>query len=446
MDLSGMDRPMIKLDLMKSFVPYIDGVVVQYRDVFEEGWKNVGKSATGIAWYNMEDIQQQPGGSSTGWGLKEFTPDTGWIHAVHDLEQLVGKPNVAIRIAIATSGTYSMGNQGFAFDNVAIAPRTKLTVLEHFTNCNDDTSARADEIIATLVSENPKDVIDLQYHMDYGDPDPMNMNNPGPPSTRSFNYGIPKVPFSVLEGGSDLYHRYNYSDLKEGDMEEQLRRLTLENPAFDIDLSVQWLGNGLEASVTYACLNDCFDEYLQLYLVVFETEVTAYTGHNGNIRFRNVVLDMLPTPAGKLLDNNWQKEINETQTFSWSYKPYVEDIDDLAIAAFIQERSSKKILQAAVAYYDPSVGKPDPLSENSSLHVYPNPAHQLIHVNLGYRIENTGRIELFDIHGKVVFEEAIPPGYQVIQLDINQLHNGLYLLRWSETGKVKGVSKFVVNR
>ena len=124
----------------------------------------------------------------------------------------------------------------------------------------------------------------------------------------------------------------------------------------------------------------------------------------------------------------------------------MEDINDLAIAAFIQDRSSKKILQAAVAYYDPSVGKPDPLSENSSLHVYPNPAHQLIHVNLGYRIENTGRIELFDIHGKVVFEETILPGYQVIQLDIDQLDNGMYLLRWSETGKVKGVSKFVVNR
>ncbi len=422
MDLSGMDRPMIKLDMMKSFVPYINGAVVQYRDVFGEGWKNVGKSATGIAWYNMEDILQQPGGSSTGWGLTEFTPDTAWIHAVHDLEQVAGKPNVAIRIAIATSGGYSMGNQGFAFDNVAIAPRTKLTVLEHFTNCNDDTSARADDIIDALVSANPKEVIDLQYHMDYGNPDPMNMNNPDPPSTRSFNYGIPKVPFSVLEGGSDLDHRYNYSDLKEGDMEEQLRRLTLENPAFDIDLSVQWLGSGMEASVTIACLDDCFDEYLQLYLVVFETEVTAYTGHNGNIRFRNVVLDMLPTPAGKLLDYNWQKGINETQTFSWSYKPYVEDINDLAIAAFIQERNSKKILQAAVKYYDPSVGKPDPLSENRSLHVYPNPAHQLIHVNLGYRIENTGRIELFDIQGKVVLEETIPPGYQVIQLDIDQLN------------------------
>ena len=229
-------------------------------------------------------------------------------------------------------------------------------------------------------------------------------------------------------------------------MEEQLRLLTLENPEFDIDLSVDWQPYGLEASTTITCLKDNFDEYLQLYLVVFETEVTAYTGSNGETLFRNVVLDMLPTAAGKLLDYNWYKGTNEVQTFSWTFKPYVEDVDDLAVAAFIQERSTNKILQAAVKYQDLRVGKFDPLSESGSLYIYPNPAHQLINVNLGYRIENNGRIELFDIHGKVVFEVTIPPASQVIQLDIGQLNNGMYILRWSEAGKVKGMSKVVVIR
>ena len=446
LDLSSVDRPMIKLDLMKSFVPFLDGAVLQYRDVMEEGWKTVGNSTTGIAWYNMEDIIQQPGGSSTGWGLEEFTPDTGWVRAAHDLDQVAGNPGVAFRIAVATSGRQGMGNQGFAFDNVAIAPRTKLTVLEQFTNCNDDTSALSDDIIDTLATMNNEDVVDLHYHMDYGDPDPMNMNNPDPPSTRSFNYGIPKVPYTVLDGGSSLNQRYDYSDLTNGLMKDQLRVLTLEDPAFDIDLSVTWLANGLEASATVTCLKDSCKEYMQLYLVVFETEVTAYAGSNGETRFRNVVLDMLPTAAGKLLGNNWHKGTNEEQICSWTYKPYVEDVEDLAVAAFIQERSSGKILQAAVKYQDMMVGKSDPLSESGSLSIYPNPASRLLYVNLGNRIENNGRIELFDIHGKVVFEKIIPPGYQVIQLDIDRLNNGMYILRWTESGKVTGISKVVVNR
>jgi hypothetical protein len=445
LDLSDMERPMIKLDVMKSFVPYIDGAVLQYRDVMEEGWKNVGESTTGIAWYNMQNIMQQPGGSSTGWGLTEFTPDTGWVRAVHDLEQVAGKPHVAIRLAIATSGEYSMGNQGFAFDNVAITPRTKLTLLEHFTNCNDDTSALADDMIDSLVAVNYQNVIDLQYHMDYGDPDPMNMNNPDPSSTRSFYYGIPKVPYTVLEGGSFLHHRYDYSDLDMELMEEQLRFLTLDNQAFDIDLSVEWLANGLEATASITCLRDGFDDYLQLYLVVFETEVTAYTGNNGDSRFRNVVLDMLPTAAGKLLDNSWNEGMSEVRSHYWTYKPYVEDVEDLAVAAFIQERSTNRILQAAVTYQGLSVVSSGPLAQSGNLHVYPNPAHRFVHVNLGDRMENSGRIELFDIHGKRVLEETVPPGYQVIQLHLDQLESGMYILRWSESGMVRGMSKLVVN-
>ena len=446
LDLSGMDRPMIRLDLMKSFVPYLDGAVLQYRDVMDEGWKTVGERATGIEWYNMEDIIQQPGGSATGWGLEEFTPDTGWIRVAHDLDQLAGNPGVAFRIAVATSGRQGMGNQGFAVDNVAITPRTKRIVLEQFTNCNDDTSALADDIIDTLATRNNEDVVDLHYHMDYGGPDPMNDNNPDPPSTRSFNYGVPRVPYTVLDGGSSLDQRYDYEELTNGLMKEQLRLLTLEDPAFDIDLSVHWMANGLEASATVTCMEDSYDEFLQLYLVVFETEVTAYAGGNGESRFRNVVLDMLPTAAGTLLVDNWHKGINEEQTCTWTYKPYVEDIDDLAVAAFIQERSTGKILQAAVGYHGLSVGRPDPLSESGRLSIYPNPADRLIYANLGYRTENNGRIELFDIHGKVVLEEIVPPGYQVIQLDIDRLYNGMYILRWTESGQVKGMGKVVVNR
>jgi len=304
----------------------------------------------------------------------------------------------------------------------------------------------ADIIIDSLATMNREDVIDLHYHMDYRDPDPMNINNPEPPSTRSFNYGIPRVPYTVLEGGSSLLNRYDYSDLKKGDMKEQLRLLAFENPGFDIDLSVEWLETGLEASATVTCLKDSSDEYLQLYLVVFETEVTTYRGLNGETRFRNVVLDMLPTAAGKLLGNSWLKGTNESQTVLWTYKPYVEDVEDLAVAAFVQERSTGKIIQAAVEYQDQMVGTSDPLSESSSLHIYPNPASRMLYVNLGNRTENNGRIELYDIHGKLILEETVTPGYQVIQLDIDRLYNGMYILRWTEAGRVRGLSKVVVNR
>jgi hypothetical protein len=87
-----------------------------------------------------------------------------------------------------------------------------------------------------------------------------------------------------------------------------------------------------------------------------------------------------------------------------------------------------------------------PVSELTSLFTYPNPAHRKVHVNLGARTENTGKIELFDLRGKMVLEEEIPPGYQIIQLNIAHLQKGIYLLRWRESGQVKGVSKVVKYR
>ncbi len=382
-DFRGIRRPMIRIDLMRSFFPYLSGAVLQYREAIGEGWLTIGDKTPGIDWYNVNNIITMPGGSSIGWGLEEFTPDTDWVTAIHDLDQLAGKANVDLRIVISSNGQQELGNQGLAVNTLQIAERSKLSLLEYFTNFSDATARMADDIVDAVVHSHSKDVIDLQYHVAYPGIDMMNLNNPDPPSTRSFNYGVPGVPYLVLDGGISSGHRYNFSGMEGNSVGDDLRLLTLEKPAFDIDLTVDWMATGMEASTTVTCLADRFDENIQLYLVVFETSVTAYIGGNGDTHFRNVVLDMLPTPAGKLLGNNWRKGNTDTRISTWDYKPYVEDIIDLAVVAFLQDRTSGQILQAAVDYKDETVGVPDRLSQLRSLEIYPNPAQQMIYVNLG---------------------------------------------------------------
>ena len=140
----------------------------------------------------------------------------------------------------------------------------------------------------------------------------------------------------------------DYFDLESGSLEDHLRLATLEIPAFDIELAVEWNLTGLEASTTITCLADHYNDNIQLFLVVFESSLTTYMGGNGDTHFRNVVLDMLPTSAGKLLGNNWLKGNTDTRINTWNYKPYVEDVNDLAVVAFLQDRTSKQILQAVV--------------------------------------------------------------------------------------------------
>jgi hypothetical protein len=441
-DFSGMDRPLIQMDIMRSFVPGMNGAVLQYQDVIEEGWKTVGEHTPGIEWYNSYNIYNKPGGSSTGWGMDVFNPDKEWVTSAHDLDQVAGNPNVSLRIAFASNGKLGMNNQGFALNNVVIAERSKLAVLEHFTDNSNDNSRIADDIIDGIATLHSMDVIDLQYHMSSNGRDPLNMNNPYPPSTRSFNYGVPQVPYSILDGGINANHKYDLSDLEKSSIEDHLKLVTLEIPAFEIDLWVDWLESSLEAHTTVTCLTERYKENIQLYLVVFETLVTAYTGRNGDTQFRNVVLDMLPT-QGKLLGGNWYEGKSEVNTDTWIYQPYVEDINDLAVAVFIQDRNSFQILQAAVDYKDKTVGAPNAVSGIKGLSISPNPAQNKLQVNLGAMTEHPGRIVLLDMSGKVMLVEQIQAGYQLFQLDIEHLNQGMYILQWIESGQVKGVSKVV---
>jgi PKD repeat protein len=442
-DFRKINRPMIRMEVMRSFFPYVDGAVLQYRNAMDQEWITVGEDTPGKEWYNIDNIINMPGGSSVGWGLEEFIPDTEWVTALHDLDQVAGKPNVDLRVVISTNGRMEIGNQGFAVNNLAITERSKLSILEYFTNSSDQTSGQADDIIDAVAGSNSKNVIDLQYHMAYPGMDMMNENSPDPSSTRSFNFGVTQVPYGVLDGGVSSDHRYDFSELESNTLSDHLRLISLETPAFKIDLAVIWMISGLEASTTVTCLADRFDENVQLYLVVFETSVTSYAGANGDTHFRNVVLDMLPSPAGKLLGENWIKGNSEFRINTWDYKPYVEDINELAVAAFLQDRSNGRILQAAVNYKDKTVDRPERASPWRDLNLYPNPASQIIYVNLGDMTGLPGIIELLEMNGRVVVSEHLPAGQQLFQVDVDHLQPGMYILRWVESGQVRGVSKFV---
>jgi len=442
-DFSGINKPMISFDIMRSFVPERDGAVLQYRASRDKDWKTIGSLSSGIEWYNSSSISNEPGGSSTGWSLEVDNPDQDWVEVAHKLDMLAQLPDVIFRIAIGTNGREGIGNQGFAFDNVSISQRTKLSVLEHFTNSADEASKSADDVIDAFVAENSGDIVDIQYHMDTPGDDPMNQNNPGSSIIRSFNYGIPSVPYAVLNGGVDEEDRFNFSELKSSLEIEQIGKLALERPAFDVDLEVTWNEGSLEATTLVTCNADSYADIIKLYVVVFETSVTQYTGLNGDTEFRNVVLDMLPNPAGTPLGGNWSSGDDDLKVSNWNYLPYVEHIDDLAVLAFVQNQTTHEILQASVGYKTPQVGMDKKVFEVEALYIYPNPAKSFVNVNLGRPAEKDGRFEIIDMNGRVVHNENVPMGYQIYQLEVESLNRGFYMIQWYEGGKLKGRNKLI---
>ena len=445
-DFRNSQNPLIKLDLMKSFVPGFDGAVLQYQESVTDGWKTIGSVGEGSNWYNAASLINLPGGSPAGWGLPLFDPDEEWVTATHDLEMLSGLPQARLRIAVATGGTRQMGNQGFAFDNIFIGDRVRTSVLEHFTNSSSFLCAGADDITDEFAASNTKSVIDIQYHTAFPGADPMNQNNPHPAATRVFNYGIQEVPFAVLNGGTATGTQYDFSGPGQMPSEEALKQASLEIPAFNVGIQVQWSEGDLEATATVTCLADTFTSSFQLYVAVIETEVTAYTGLNQDTAFRNVVMDMLPSPTGTLLGNAWSAWMSESRTFSWSYPAFVEDPEDLAVVAFIQNRDTREFLQATADYRSPQVSSPDRRSGPADLRLYPNPATDRVTIEMAEGRNGKGTLWVTDLSGRTVDAMETVPGQTRYELDISRLSHGIYLVLWEEGGVIKGRGKLMKAR
>ncbi len=449
-DFSSRRFPFIEMDLMKSFTPGVDGAVLQYQDLVSEGWKTLGNVGEGINWYNVEELLNQPGGSSYGWGLDLFSPDAEWVHASHNLGILAGHPHVKFRIILATGSAQEIEpglfNQGFAFDNIFIGERIRRSLLEYFTNSSTIECREADDVVDLFAANHYGSVVDVQYHMDYPGVDLMNVNNPYPPSIRSFKYGIQGVPSAVFNGGTRSDQRFDFSDPFNEPNDQVLLEAALEIPVFELDLGVSWMENRLEATTLVTCRTDSFSSNLQLYLVVIESSVSAYTGLNQDTIFRNVVLDILPSPAGKLLGNIWHLGRTDIRTYSWNYADYIEDIEDLAVVAFVQDRDNDEVLQVSFEALTPQVGTVTIPRKSRSMAIYPNPAAERVFVNLGSRQVLKGVIQIMDLSGKLVMTLNVQPNTSLYQVDIASLSRGMYMVYWIESREVQGRNKLVINR
>ncbi len=446
-DFSDTDRPMIRMDIAKSFDLTGDGAVLQYTLNDGAEWITVGNINEGINWYNSFDINEKPGGddgsgnigSSIGWSVSDaFDPDKEWVSAAHDLDMLIGEKTVIFGIFYATDDGHVAENEGIAIDNIYIGKRTKHALLEHFTNSASGSAISADNVVDIFASNNSLDVTNLQYHMHYPGEDPMNENNSSPGSARSFYYGVNQVPYAIMDGGVQSKYVYDFSSSKPSGT--YLKELTLEDPLFELEVSFQLHSSRLSTSIRINALQAIDDADIVLNVAVVEKTV-KYEEFNEDSIFHNVVLTMLPSPAGKLYSKSWTINENTSELFSWTYEN-VEDYDELMIVAFMQDRTSGKVLQ--VASEDVSkFGLGEVIYQYKSIKVYPNPAYDKINVELEQPLLSDGLIEITDMTGRVVYSSGIYYGEQRIQLDISNLYEGSYILQSKVNGKVVSRANFI---
>jgi hypothetical protein len=442
-DFKGIKRPMLKLRVWRLFNSNRDGANLQFTADSGKTWTLLGQIGDGMDWFNHYNILGNPGGSSIGWSDEA---DAGWKEVRHSLDMLKGKTNVQFRIAYGSDGT-AHNNNGIAFDDFWIGQRNRTTLLEHFTNASDNQSKDADLVLNNLVGADSLNTLDLQYHTSFPGDDPFNEQEPFIPGARVLYYGLPSVPYTILNGGAKPKNRFDY-DLNELDP-TTIYVESLNDSKFDLNVT-STLENGILLSINtqLTAKEDIPASELTVHVAVVERKVTGVTGNNGETEFRNVVKTLLPDAAGTTLYKSWARGDNGTITDSWQLKN-VKDPKELRVISFVQDESTGEILQAAVDTSDFQTGLNDELTgrgPGNRFIVFPNPASDQIFIRFDEPVAKQVKIEMYNNLGGLIYSGNIYRGENEIEIPAGDCADGIYIIRALTSDQVWGIRKLTINR
>ncbi len=418
-DFSAVQKPMIRFKYWVNTENTRDGSVLQSSIDDGNSWQVVGSNLDGVNWYNSALLTGEPGGQRLGW---TGTTQTGWREARNLLDNLKGE-RVRLRIAFGADAVAS-DYEGFAFDDVWIGERTRMALLEHFTNANAANAAAAEADINPIANANPTEVIDIHYHTAFPQADDANLFYPAGPSSRTLYYGVSQIPYSVMDGtltysGFDASNDYNWN-------ESHLFREVLLDPMVDILLDGSTVkDNQLQARVRISPrVPEVMTQNLTLHLAVLENEQGGA---------ESVLKKMLPDPGGTSLLGLWGADDTARVEVSWSFNPAdYSTPDSLVLVAFVQRESTKRVYQAACLRFDDAgtgTAIEAPAAVNQDFGMYPNPSSGIVRLVFDGSFADPVRAEIYNELGMNVGQWKILPGSRSLELDLSSLSPGIYLVK-----------------
>ncbi|MFO7657992.1 MAG: Ig-like domain-containing protein [Bacteroidales bacterium] len=439
-DFSMAQKPMIRFAAKRSFDQSRDGAVLQYTSKNINEWNNVGDLNSGINWYNKYSIKGLPGGQSIGWS---DTKDKNWTEMKHHLDFLKGLSDVQLRFAYGNDGT--SGYEGFAFDSVWIGNRSKLVLLEHFTNTTDTTSISSNTKLQDVFQRLNSDVVKIHYHTSFPGHDPLNRENPLVAEARVFYYGLIEVPYTLMDGGKDGFHRYDYY-LKYPDI-SKIQMQSLSEPLFDIDVTTDFTTTAVNINLIIKALKTLEINEYTLHIAIIEKEITGVQSINGESRFRDVVKALVPSPAGSYLHKEWTLNEKLELKYSWNYSKNVRRTDQLRVIAFIQDEGTREIYQSAIDRFDIVSSDQESPARSSMVDykVYPNPASDYAVIAFSSPLVEDFIMRIYSADGKMVENKKLEAGTMVYYLETMLYEKGLYFISLTSKNTLFRPVRLVVN-
>lgn len=450
-DLRNLQRPILGFDRRLLTGPE-DGAILQVNTTTSTngntGWQNVGILGEGLNWYNAQAVLGAPGGQvAVGWEGSLSLDSVAWRKSVIALDDYLpplrspARKNVRFRIAFGSDGGIPE-NEGFAFDNFEIDQRSRIVLVEQFTN-NGSTDASVSE--PNKKSNNqvnqfiglPKttsEIIKVEYHTGFQGPNPDELynDNQQDASARAAFYGVISTPYTFMDA---IHQSGNFYDPPNPSWAQGVfSDLSLLPGKVRIDtiLCTNSPADKLNINVEFTTL-DTLPPNTSIHIVVVERTITSVTGSNGENLFTYVMKKMLPSAVGTRYATGLSVGFNDIINVSWAPEAY--NLDSLSIIVFAQNENTKEIYQAEFLK-TPQYIPPLNLITNTEdpqyaekINLFPNPANHVLNIELPAAVNRETPVVMFDTYGRAVYQSAFKEGEHRKAVSTAELTGGVYIVQ-----------------
>ena len=160
-----------------------------------------------------------------------------------------------------------------------------------------------------------------------------------------------------------------------------------------------------------------FGQY-RLFAVVVEKQTEGNTSTNGETSFKNVMMKMVPDATGTIINCTVDTAITTNLSVDLT-GTFIEDYNDLEVIVFVQDYTTKDIMNSATATQQLS-------SDSFSLakiKVFPNPSTGIFTIDTVLATD----VKVLDITGKEVFKASNITNQA--SLNLTNLQEGVYMLK-----------------
>ena len=442
-NLTTLDKPMMVLKNWSSSTN-LAGAMVEATIGNNNPWTTIGSIGTGTNWYNTPGVVGLIGTSSAYNPLAQgFSGlDTTFRLSRIGLSQFANENQlVRFRITFGSANVDDPLNQkdGLALDSIWIGNRSKVVLMEHFTNSISAPCVTASDTVNSIQAQRPGDVISVHYHTNFPGVDKMNQKSDVDVTSKILYYGFTSVPVTQVDG-LQTYNQYGNTP---GAINTAIiDNKALEDALFGLDLSCNKTGYNLDIKALLTPKSTITGQNVVLNVAVLEKQISYANGlgnNNNTNGYQWVMRKMLPDAAGTYISRDWHPTKTHTDSIgiplSWTFQlGDFYDTSKIEIVAFVQNYQTKEVYQAAKIGANgsttaiPIVTGITKVDTEDNLMVYPVPSDDEINVLFANDTKEEADYTLMNELGVSVASGKIAKGVRMLTFNSKSYAAGVYFL------------------